>query len=400
MNLEELAKRANAVEVGQLEQLARLLNALGQRRDELINNENFDLDKLATQANNAKIEQFAQIENLIVALGRNGNKLIEKMNLEEFAKAANNIEEAGQLEKLAHLLRALGGRRDELSGKLDLEKLASVASAAEIGEFRRVVELLKCLGQRKSQVSVLLNHDALVQKAKQMGSSDITGVTMLIAELEEENRSKFIQEVDWCAICIKCPIHVTSFIGLGASLENLWKQAERLCNRVNVKKVTQHLRTHIHKIKQEIGKTRPGSYSGAAKFLWNCNQVDHSLAKEIATETMNKLAGRFGLRPSEYQGVGRLINAFYAIDPELSPSFVKKNIVQEKIQQFINEHDWSKESEGLRHLIEAFYRSAPGLWKKMIDDRRIIIDLSSLNLDSIYRNVDEEKNAGTSYDTP
>ena len=399
LDISKLAARLSTIQTDRFSALAHLLNALGHRRDELISNENFDLEKLATEANNAKIEQFAQIENLIVALGQNGNKLIERMNLVEFAKAANNIEAAGQLENLAHLLRALRGRQDELSGKLDLEKLARVASAAEIGEFKQVAELLKCLGQRKSQVSVLLNHDALVQKAKQMGPSDIAGVTMLIAELEEEDRSKFIQEVDWRAICIKCPIHVASLSGLGASLENLWKQAERLCNRVNVKKVTQHLRAHIDKIKQEIGRARPRSYSGAAKFLWNCNQVDHNLAKEMATETMNKLAQRFSLRPMEYKGVGRLINAFYAINPELSASFVQNNIVRGKIQQSINEHDWTEEIEGLKHLIEAFYRSVPELWKKMIDYHWIIVDLSSLNLDSIYRNVDAEKNVGTAYDT-
>ena len=321
------------------------------------------------------------------------------MNLKHLAKAANDVEEAGQFENLAHLLRALGGCQDELSGQLDLEKLASAANAAEIGEFKQIAEVLKCLGQRKNRLSMLLNHDTLVQKANQVGPYDITGLTMLMAELEEDDRSKFIQEVDWGLICIKCHIRVTSLSALGASLENLWKQAESLCNRVSVEKVARHLRAHIDRIKQEIGKARPRLYSGVAKFLWNCNQVDHNLAKEIATETMNKLVQRFSLRPSEYKGVGRLINAFYAIDLGLSASFVQNNLVRGKIQQSINQHDWTEEIEGLKHLIEAFYRSAPELWKRMIDYHWIIVDLSSLNLDSIYRNVDAEKNVGTAYNT-
>jgi len=119
------------------------------------------------------------------------------------------------------------------------------------------------------------------------------------------------------------------------------------------------------------------------------------LAKKIATETMNKLAEGFSISPTGYQGAGRLINAFYAIDPDLSASFVKNHRVRGGIQQSINEHDWSEQLEGLKHLIRAFYRSAPELWKKMIDFGWIGVDLSSLDLDSIYKDVDGEKNAGT-----
>ena len=149
------------------------------------------------------------------------------------------------------------------------------------------------------------------------------------------------------------------------------------------------------KIKEEIGKIRSGRlYSGVAKFLWSCNQFDPVLAKQVATETMNRLVETFfRIGPPEYQGVGRLINALYAIDPNLSGSFVRDNRVKGKIQQSINEDkdDWSKEVEGLKHLIEAFYRSVPELWKKMVGDKSITVDLSSLDLDSIYDKVDEEK---------
>ena len=397
MDLAQLSKTARSAEVGQFDQLAYLLNAIGDRRDELI--EKLDLAQLGVQANNANIEQFAQIENLIVGLGDNKNKLIEKINLKNLAKSANNAK-VEEFENLAHLLRALGDYLDKLTEELDLKKLANAANSAEIGEFKGVAELLKNLDQRKSQLSVLLNHDTLVQKANQAGPYDITGLTMLLAELEEEDRGKFIREVDWSSICLKCPISVHLLSPLGASLENLWKQAESSSDRISIEKVAQHLRANANKIKQEIGNTHPRLYSGVAKFLWNCNQIAPALAKQITTETMSKLAAEaFSIRPTGYQGTGRLINALYAIDPDLSASFVKNNMVRGRIQQSINEHDWSKEVEGLKHLIRALYRSVPELWKKMVNYKWITVDLSSLDLNSIYRDVDEEKNAGTAYNT-
>jgi len=396
LDLKQLSRTANGAEVGQFQQIAYLLNAIGDRRDELI--KNLDLKRLGTQANKAKIEHFVQIASLLIALGDNRNKLIEQMDLETFAKTASDAK-IEQFNNLAQLLRELKERRDELVKELNFEKLAKAANAAEINEFEQIAKLLKELGQRKSLLSMQLDHDTLVQKANQAGPHDIMGLTMLIAELEEEDRSKFIQKVNWDSICIKCPIHVPLLRALGASLENLWKQAKNLSNKASVEKVAQHLRAHADEIKQEIAKANPKQYSGVAKFLWNCNQVDPGLAKEIATETMGKLAETFRISPTEYQGTGQLINALYAIDPDLSASFVKNNRVRGRIQQSINEHDWSKEVEGLKHLIRALYRSVPELWKKMVSYKWLTVDLDPLDLDSIYRDVDEKRNASTAYKT-
>ena len=396
LDIARIAKEVSNAEVGQFDQLAQLLNAIGDRRDELI--KNLDLKRLGTQANKAKIEHFVQIASLLIALGDNRNKLIEQMDLETFAKTASDAK-IEQFNNLAQLLRELKERRDELVKELNFEKLAKAANAAEINEFEQIAKLLKELGQRKSLLSMQLDHDTLVQKANQAGPHDIMGLTMLIAELEEEDRSKFIQKVNWDSICIKCPIHVPLLRALGASLENLWKQAKNLSNKASVEKVAQHLRAHADEIKQEIAKANPKQYSGVAKFLWNCNQVDPGLAKEIATETMGKLAETFRISPTEYQGTGQLINALYAIDPDLSASFVKNNRVRGRIQQSINEHDWSKEVEGLKHLIRALYRSVPELWKKMVSYKWLTVDLDPLDLDSIYRDVDEKRNASTAYKT-
>ncbi len=392
LDLVELSQKASAAEVGQFDQLAQLLNALGDHQDKLITNENFNSAKLAQKASTAEIEQFDQLADLLDALGHRREELIKKLDLSELSEKASATE-VGQFEQLAHLLNALGDYRDKLTEELNFEKLANVTNTAKIGELEGVAKLLKELGQRKSQLSVLLNHDMFVQKANQAGPHDITGLTMLMAELEEEGRNKFIQEVNWSSMCLKCPIYVHLLSPLGASLENLWKQAEMLSDKTGVDKIAQYLQAHADKIKQQIeeASTNPRLYSGVAKFFWNCNQVDPQLATNIATETISKLIDNFRVRPSEYRGAGRLINSFYAINPELSASFIQNNRVRGKIQQSINEDDWSEEVEGLKHLIEAFYRSAPDLWRAMVNSNWIVVDLSSLELDSIYRDVDEEK---------
>ncbi len=395
-NSSKIAKKVSSAEVGQFDQLAHLLNAMGDRRDEMIEDKNFDLAKLVQKACTAEIEQFGQIANLLVALGGNRDKLIEKMDLKMLVKTSSDAK-VEQFKNLAQLLRELGECRDGLIKELDFKNLAEAANVAEITEFEQIAHLLDVLGPRKSQLSTLLDYNTLVQKANQVGPYDIRGLTMFIAKLEEEDRSKYIREVDWSSVCLKCPINVHLLSPLGASLGNLWKQAESSSDRSSIGKVARHLRANANEIKQEVRKAHPKLYSGVAKFLWNCNQVDPVSAKQIATETMGKLAETFRIRPTEYQGTGRLINALYAIDPKLSASFVKDKKVRGRIQQSINEHDWSKEVEGLKHLIRALYCSVPELWKKMVSYKWLTGDLSSLDLDSIYRDVDEERNAGTAY---
>ena len=329
IDIHGIAEKISSAEVGQFQQLAYLLNAMGDRRDELI--EKLDLAQLGTQANNAKIEQFVQIANLLVTLGDSKNKLIEKMDLKMLTKTSSDAK-VEQFENLAQLLRELEEYRDVLIDELDFEKLAKAANSAEINEFEQIAQLLKELSLRKSHLSLLLDHDTLVRKANQAGLYDIMGLTMFMAGLEEEDRSKYIREIDWSSICLKCPIYVPLLSPLGASLENLWKQAESLSNRANVEKVTQHLRAYANEIKQEIAKANPRQYSGVAKFLWNCNQVDPDLAKEIAIGTRSKLTETFSVRPTEYQGAGRLINALHDIDPALSATFIKNNRVRGRIQ--------------------------------------------------------------------
>jgi len=398
LDLEQLSKTADSAEIGQFDQLAHLLNAIGDRRNKLI--EKLDLEQLSKTADSAEIGQFSQLAHLLNAIGDRRNKLIEKLDLVILLKVVNSAK-VEQFSQVANLLVALGDNRNKLIEEMDLKMLAKAINTAEVNEFEQIAKLLDNLGFKKSQFSKLLDHDKLVQKANQAISCDIIvqGLTMFIAKLEEKDRGKFIQEVDWCSICQKFPIYVYLFIQLGASLGNLLKKAEKLSDKTIVRKVAQHLRSHVNKIKQEVRKAKPKHYSGVAKFLWNCNQIDPVLAKQIASETMSKLAQGFSVKSINYRSAGQLINAFYDIDPNLSSDFVKNDMVRRKIQQSINMDDWSKKIEGLKHLIKAFYRSAPDLWKKILNEGRISIDLNSLDLKSIYREVDEEKNVGTAHNT-
>jgi hypothetical protein len=285
-----------------------------------------------------------------------------------------------------------------------LNELAGTISTAPPNRFQDIVYLLDSLGSRKIHLTPLLNYDKLIEKANEVSLDDIRGLTSLMARLDDANRNKLIQEVDWTSLSMMCPIKAGLLRALGGCLENLCKQAEML-NKSGFNKIAQYLQNHEDEIIEQIenayeqakmhGPSYASLYAGVGKFLWNCNQIDHTLSLEIATKMMSGLIERFWIAPINYHYVGQLINALYEIDPYLSESFMGNNKVRGRIQQSINEHDWSKEVEGLKHLIEAFYRSYPDLWRRMLNSNWIVVDLSSLDLDSIYRDVEEEKNAGT-----
>ena len=319
------------------------------------------------------------------------------MNLEQLSKKANSVE-VKQFEQLASLLNAIGDRRNELIEKLNLEQLSKTANSVEARQFEQLASLLNALSFNKNQVSIVLDYGKLIQKANQVStSSDIRGLTILLAKLDEKDRNEFIYKVNWYSICLKISLCINFFKTLGAILQNLWKQAESSSDNSRIEKVAKYLKANTSKIIQEIIRANPMHYSGVAKFLWNCNQINPALAKQIAGETMYELVNKFRTRPTDYQGVGQLINAYHEIGPGLSLSFIENNRVKRRIQQSINMDDWSKEIEGLKHLIKAFYRSDPDLWKKMVNLGRISVDLKSLDLNSIYREVDEEKNIDTAH---
>jgi hypothetical protein len=397
LDLEQLSKTANGAEIGQFDQLAQLLNAMGDCRNELT--KELDLEQLSKTANGAEIGQFDQLAQLLNAIGDRRNELIKKLDIEQLSKKANRAE-AGQFNQLAQLLNAMGDCRNKLIEELGLEQLSKTANGAEIGQFDQLANLLDALSFNKNQVSILLDYGKLIQKANQVStSSDISGLTYFLAKLDEKDRNEFIYKVDWYSICPKIPLYVNFLKPLGSILKNLWKQAESSSDNSRIEKVAKYLKANTSKIIQEIIRANPNHYSGVANFILNCNQIDHTLAEQIVNETMYELVNKFRTRPTDYQGVGQLINAYHEIAPSFSLSFIENDRVKRRIQNSINTDDWSKEIEGLKHLIKAFYRSAPDLWRKMVNLNWIYVDLNSLDLNSIYREVDEEKNVGTAHNT-
>ena len=409
LDIEGIAEKVSKVEVGQLQNLAHLLNAIGHRQDELI--EKLDLAELARKATSAEVGQFQQIAYLLNAIGHRRDELIKKLDLAALAKAVGTAK-VEQFEQLLDLLDALSEQKDLFIDQLAkdtkaLKGLAGTVSSASADNFQDTANLLYRMGSRKVNLTGLLNYESLAEKANEAAPDDIRGLTLFMARLDEDQRNKLIPRVDWASLCMKCPIDAGLLRALGGCLENLWRKAEMLYDKSGFDKVAQYLRSRDDDIMQKIenayeqakmhGPAYASLYAGVGKFLWNCNQVDHTLSLEIATKTMSKLIEFFWIAPINYLYVGQLINALYKIDPYLSESFLGNNKVRGRIQQSINEHDWSKEVEGLKHLIEAFYRSFPDLWRRMVNSNWIVVDLSSLDLDSIYRDVEEEKNAGTAY---
>jgi hypothetical protein len=93
------------------------------------------------------------------------------------------------------LLRALGSRRDEVTGRLDLAALAASASRAEPAQLQSVAELLRALGSRRDEVTGRLDLAALAASASQAEPKAFSAVADLTGTLEAE-RTGFVSHLD------------------------------------------------------------------------------------------------------------------------------------------------------------------------------------------------------------
>ena len=427
LDLVQLTKTASRAEVGQFAQLQALISALEDHWDDRTNSTSADsliaelircpdFTKLTEKASRADVGRFDQLAYLLNALGKHGDTLIRNLDLVQLAQKASGAE-VGQFAQLQALISALEDHWDDLTnstsadnliGELircpDFTKLTDKVNRADVKQFQQIAQFLNALGEHRDKLVEKLDYNTLSQEANQVDPSDISalsGLTLFIAQLDDKRCDEFISKIQWLSICKGCPISTNFIPALGSSLENLLKQAEILSDSAGVDDLAKHLRAHISEIKQCIRETHFLQYRGLARFLWNCNQVNHQLAIEISdADTIYELINSLSVFPCNYRGVGELINALFSIDPRLSKFFIKKVYVT--ITRSINKRDWSKEEEeDLKHLIKAFYRSAPDFWKRIMANRNLItVDLSSLALDTIYKEADEEKKAGAAYNTP
>jgi hypothetical protein len=340
-------------------------------------------------------------------------EVLRSLDLGKLAEQINHLSYI-QFQQLTNLLNMIEERQKELVEKIDFQKLAEEISNSPPSRFQDIANLLKALGSENARLLSLLNCDKLAQCANETSQSDFRGLTLLMAGLDEEHRSKIIEKIDWASLCIKCPIDAGLLRALGILLENLWKQAEMLGDTSGEEKVAEYLQNresdvmeaieNAHKEIRNYLKTHTlvqsnekrarraaTMYAGLGKFLYHWAQIDYDSAFNMITGTMDELIECFEVFPIAYYYIGQLVNAFHRLDPSLSYSFLTDNTIRGRIQWSINNHDWRANAEGLEHLIEAFYRSAPVLWRKMVNYKWISVDLDFLDLDSVYRRVDEDK---------
>jgi len=319
-----------------------------------------------------------------------------------------------QFQQLTNLLNVIEERQKELIEKIEFQKFAEEISNSPSSRFQDIANLLKALGSENTRILTLLNYDKLAECANEANQSDLRGLTLLMAGLDEEHRRKLVEKIDWASLCIKCPIDAGLLRALGILLQNLWNQAEMVDDTSGEEKVAEYLKNHesdiikaienahteianylkthtLIQISEKRARRAATMYAGLGKFFYHWAQIDHDSAFNMIIRTMDDLIECFGISPIAYYYIGQLVNAFNRLDPNLSYSFLTNNKIRGRIQWSINNHDLGANPEGLKHLVEAFYRSAPLLWKKMVNYRWITVDLGFLDLDSIYRKVDEEK---------
>jgi len=391
LNFTKIGSVAANSEVEQFGNLSTLLVALGDQKGKLI--EKIGFDALGRRATDAKVEQFGNLSALLVALGDEKGKLIEKIGFDALGRTATDAK-VEQFGNLSTLLVALGDEKGKLIEKIGFDALGRTATDAKVEQFGNLSTLLVALGDEKGKLiekvdlKSLKKSIALIQpKGERELVRSLANSTHLISVIDENQRCELIDVTSWVSFCMQCPIRSEYFNILGLCLENLYKQAEQTI----IGKVTAYLSANIDTVKSEVGNAQPNEYGGVAKFLWICNQINHDIAHEVVATAIDGLIERFAVFPWNYRGVGQLINAIHFVDSAVAESLLQDNRVTGQIVYAINRQDWKSKPVDFRHLIKAFYRSAPTLWLAKLGTGAISADLSDVGLSSIYREIEMEE---------
>ena len=393
LKLLRLAKAANAIcSMGELTGVAALLDSLGSQAKELVRELN--LPRLAEVANAAQPKEFEGLAKLLRNLGERRKDFIDKLALSQLAVSASGTQ-AKSFDKVAVLVNGFGDDKEKLTKELDFRELGEAANTIQLDQLEKLSALLSALGDQSGKLTQELDSETFKNKVKQVDTQlnkdwprIIDGLTHLMASLGEDYRNEFVNEIEWGSFCMKCPIAVENLRTVGQCLENVIKQGEQTI----IDEVRVHLRCSVKVVVEEIRKAGPQHYGGVAKFLWNCNEIDRPVTLEILEGTIDKFMTDFTIVPWNWKGVGQLVNAINYVNHTLAESFLASHVVRGRIVQALNNQNWTERLDEVRHMIKAFYRCAPSLWKIIAGSGWITADLSVLDLDSIYTETDMEMN--------
>ena len=372
---------------------------MGARRDELINK--LDLARLANIASTISGTQFQQLAQLSVALENRKDELINKLDLAALAKTSATV----HFSQLITSMNSLGTRKQLFIDKLIesgvFEVLAERIINTPYDKSRTVFDLFSELGERKSDLIKLLDFDRLIENSKTVVRETLPGLQLFLSILDEDNRNRLIREIDWASLCTDFPINIESFESLGRSIKNAWRQSQLLLDNSGVERISQYLHNHKNDFIQVMMNPAETLFNrifvaGIASLLAGWNYVAPTPAHEIANAIIKKCINDFYIRSHNYVVIAQMINAFFEIDPKLSALLLSDVRVQRRITYFIKTYNWSEETRKLRFLIKAIYRSSPGVWHRMAEDSIVSLAVSPLDLDSLYKEVEEDGNLKSS----
>lgn len=390
---QDLALRMGTAEVDHFGQVAGFLNALGQRRDHLLGM--IAWQSLASRVAGAPVSELSQIRELLEALGdrTNAERREQFVRLADWDRVARTIAETAEvtdLQMLSQLLIAMGTQGSSLGTELGrdgrLLRLATRIAQAPSTMFEAIAVFLRALKIPLPPTDI----SSLVDTASKSGSENLKGLTMLMASLDEERRNQFLLALDWTRLCQECPIKVGMLGAFGSCLENVVKKEKLSPNVRGSDQVRDYLRDREAEIVRAVEESytqAEGSrfYSGIAKLLYNCCEIDEVLAFQITEMTIGAVTQDFKVTLSGYRNAGQLINAFYKVYPDVGQTFVENPKVIRRIASSLNRQDWTNRTDGLEHLIMALYRASPTAWFEIL--AAVGGKLEGIDLDALYEEV-------------